>query len=132
MRRVLAARPAELVELQPARRGLLVLGGGVIAILAITALQRNNLSRHFDNPFRLPRGWVPRSLVRVLARISVKRFRFAENLCCPKAYALNKSVSPLKGLYLYLTLYPALRFVLGCHLFRAQGAIALPNPGAPF
>jgi hypothetical protein len=46
MRRVLAALAAELVEFQPARRGLLVLGGGVIAILAITALQRNDLSRH--------------------------------------------------------------------------------------
>ena len=46
VRRVLAARPAELLELQPARRGLLVLGGGVIAVLAITALQSNNLSRH--------------------------------------------------------------------------------------
>jgi hypothetical protein len=46
MRRVLAALAAELVELQPGRRGLLVLGGGVIAIFAITALQRNNLSRH--------------------------------------------------------------------------------------
>ena len=56
MRRVFAARPAELAEFQPARRGLLILGGGVIAILAITALQRNNLSRHAINPFRLPRG----------------------------------------------------------------------------
>jgi hypothetical protein len=46
VRRVLAARPAKLVELQAARRGLLILGGGVIAILAITALQSNNLSRH--------------------------------------------------------------------------------------
>jgi hypothetical protein len=46
MRRVLAALAAELIEFQPARRGLLVLGGGVIAILAITALQRNDLSRH--------------------------------------------------------------------------------------
>jgi hypothetical protein len=46
MRRVLAALAAELAEFQPARRGFLVLGGGVIAILAITALQRNNLSRH--------------------------------------------------------------------------------------
>jgi len=83
MRRVFAARAAEFVEFQPARRGLLVLGGGVIAVLAITALQRNNLSRHFVNPFRLPRGWVPRSLVRVLARISVERFRSAENLGAP-------------------------------------------------
>jgi hypothetical protein len=46
MRRVLAARAAEFTELQPARRGLLVFGGGVIAILAITALQSNDLSRH--------------------------------------------------------------------------------------
>jgi hypothetical protein len=46
MRRVLAARPAEFVKLQPARRGLLILGGGVIAILAITALQRNDLAWH--------------------------------------------------------------------------------------
>jgi hypothetical protein len=43
---VLAARPAEFVELQPARRGFLVLGGGVIAILAITALHRDNLAGH--------------------------------------------------------------------------------------
>jgi hypothetical protein len=56
MRRVLAARPAELAEFQPGRCGLLVLGGGVIAVFAITALQRNNLSRHSINPFRLPRG----------------------------------------------------------------------------
>jgi hypothetical protein len=83
MRRVFAARPAEFVELQPARRGLLVLGGRVIAILAITALQRNNLSRHFVNPFRLPRSWVPRSLVRVLARISADRYRSAENFVVP-------------------------------------------------
>ena len=47
MRRVLAARAAEFAEFQPARRGLLVFGGGVIAVLAITALQRNNLSRHW-------------------------------------------------------------------------------------
>jgi len=44
MRRVLAALAAELAELQPGRGGLLVLGGGVIAVLAISALQRNNLS----------------------------------------------------------------------------------------
>ena len=46
MRRVLAALAAELAEFQPPRRRLLILGGGVIAILAIPALQRNNLSRH--------------------------------------------------------------------------------------
>jgi hypothetical protein len=46
MRRVLAALAAELAKLQPARRGFLILGGGVIAVLAITALQRNDFSRH--------------------------------------------------------------------------------------
>ena len=59
MRRVLAARPAKLVELQPARGGLLVLGGRVIAILAITALQRNDFAGHSASPFRLPRGLEP-------------------------------------------------------------------------
>jgi hypothetical protein len=38
MRRVLAALPAKLVELQPGRGGLLVLGGGVVAILALSTL----------------------------------------------------------------------------------------------
>jgi threonine dehydrogenase-like Zn-dependent dehydrogenase len=46
MHRVLAALAAELAELQPGRRRLLVLGSGVIAILTIAALQRNNLSGH--------------------------------------------------------------------------------------
>ena len=54
MRRVLAARPAELVKFQPGRRSFLVLGGRVIAILAIAALQRNNLAGHEPSPFRLP------------------------------------------------------------------------------
>jgi hypothetical protein len=38
MQRVLAALPAKLVELQPGRGGLLVLGGGVIAIFALSTL----------------------------------------------------------------------------------------------
>jgi hypothetical protein len=46
MNRVLAALAAELAEFQPSRRGLFVLGRRVIAVLAITALQRNNLSWH--------------------------------------------------------------------------------------
>jgi hypothetical protein len=35
---MLAAALAILLELQPARRGLLVLGGGVIPLLAVAAL----------------------------------------------------------------------------------------------
>jgi hypothetical protein len=38
MRRVLAATLAKLAELQPSRRGLLVLGGGVVPFFALTAL----------------------------------------------------------------------------------------------
>src|SRR5271157_5864407 len=44
MRRVLAALAAELVELQPGRRGLLVLSCGVVAVLALSTLQCNDLS----------------------------------------------------------------------------------------
>ena len=71
MRRVLAARAAELAEFQPARRGLLVFGGGVIAVLAITALQRNDLSRHWLILFVCFADG-PRSLVRVQARKSAE------------------------------------------------------------
>src|SRR5271169_4963431 len=42
MRRVLPARPAELLGLQAVRMLLLVFCGGVIPILAITTLQRND------------------------------------------------------------------------------------------
>jgi len=35
---VLAATLAELAELQPLRRGLAVLGGGVVALFALNAL----------------------------------------------------------------------------------------------
>jgi hypothetical protein len=46
VRRVLAAAAAEFLELQPFRRRLPVLGGRIIPLFAITALQRNNLSGH--------------------------------------------------------------------------------------
>src|SRR5271166_5412777 len=55
VQRVLAALPAELAELQPPCRGLLVLGGGVVTVLALSTLQRNNLARHDCLPFRLLR-----------------------------------------------------------------------------
>ena len=44
MRRVLAARVAELLELQTTGRGLLVLGRGVVPVLAIRTLQGNDLA----------------------------------------------------------------------------------------
>jgi hypothetical protein len=46
VRRVLAAAPAKLLQLQPLRLGFPVLGGRVIPLFAITALQRNDLSGH--------------------------------------------------------------------------------------
>src|ERR1035438_9628204 len=55
MRSMFPTLPAELVELQPGRRGLLVLGGGVVAVFALSTLQRNNLAGHLSLPFRLLR-----------------------------------------------------------------------------
>jgi hypothetical protein len=46
VRRVLAATAAEFLELKPLCRRLPVLGGRIIPLFAITALQRNNLSGH--------------------------------------------------------------------------------------
>jgi hypothetical protein len=48
--RVLAARTAELLGLHAFRVLFLVFGGGVIAILALTALQSNDFA-HFSNSF---------------------------------------------------------------------------------
>ncbi len=44
MRRVLAAEPAELVELQPFRRLLLVLRRAVVAPLTVAAREMNDVS----------------------------------------------------------------------------------------
>ena len=48
MRRVLAAKPAKLVELDATRGRLLVLGLRVVPVLTLTALQCNDLSH---NPY---------------------------------------------------------------------------------
>jgi hypothetical protein len=50
VRRVLAATAAEFLEFQALRRRLPVLGGRIIALFAITALQRNNFSGHRSLP----------------------------------------------------------------------------------
>jgi hypothetical protein len=44
MRRVLAAGVAELRKLQTTGRGLLVLGRGIVAVLALGALEGNDLA----------------------------------------------------------------------------------------
>jgi hypothetical protein len=46
MRRVLAALPAKLVELETLGRGLAILGRRVVLIFAHRALQLTNLARH--------------------------------------------------------------------------------------
>src|SRR3989442_4507567 len=53
MRRVLPATPAEFLDLQPIRSGFPVLGGRIIPLFAITALQRNDLSGHSAPSFFL-------------------------------------------------------------------------------
>jgi hypothetical protein len=50
MRRMLPATPAKLFQLDPIRRRLPVLGRRVIALFALTALHRNNLSGHCSLP----------------------------------------------------------------------------------
>jgi hypothetical protein len=50
VRRVLAARAAELSRLQALGMLLLILGRGVVAVLALTTLQRNDFP-HFPNSF---------------------------------------------------------------------------------
>ena len=46
MRRMLAATVAELLQFQPVRCRLTVLGLRVIPLFALTALHRNNFSGH--------------------------------------------------------------------------------------
>jgi hypothetical protein len=50
MRRMLAATPAKFPQLQPVRSGLPVLGGRIISLFALTALQCNDLSGHRSLP----------------------------------------------------------------------------------
>jgi len=49
MRRLLAARIAELLRFQAFRVFPFVLRGCVVAVLTISALQRNNFSHDFEN-----------------------------------------------------------------------------------
>jgi hypothetical protein len=62
MRRVLPALPAELVELQPARRGLFILGRGVVAVFALSTLQRHNLAGHVTFLVVYFAGWTAKPL----------------------------------------------------------------------
>jgi hypothetical protein len=70
--------PAKLVELQPGGRGLLILGGGVVAVFALSTLQRNNLAGHLNLPFRLLRRLDCEALSAPCAEISGPPRRAAE------------------------------------------------------
>jgi hypothetical protein len=58
---VLAAPLAEFLELKPTRSGLLVLGGRIIPLFAIAALQRNYFS-HKNQPLALSHWLLARFL----------------------------------------------------------------------
>jgi hypothetical protein len=62
MRRMLPAAAAELLQLQPVRSGLPVLGGRIIPLFALTALQRNNLSGHENRSWLLASSSWPLAL----------------------------------------------------------------------
>ena len=47
---VFAATATKLTELQPIRRGFLILGSNVVAALAIVTLKHNVVSRHKSFP----------------------------------------------------------------------------------
>jgi hypothetical protein len=47
---VLAAVPAELLHFQPLSGCLLVLGAGIVPVLALGALERNDIARHLVTP----------------------------------------------------------------------------------
>ena len=46
VRLVLAAVPAKLLHFEALRGGLLILGGGVVPVLALGALERDDVARH--------------------------------------------------------------------------------------
>jgi len=53
MRRMLAAPAAELLQLDPVRRRLPILGLRIVPFFAITALQRNDFSGHENSSWLL-------------------------------------------------------------------------------
>src|SRR5271166_3185469 len=85
MRRMLAATAAELLQLQPFRHRLPVLGGRIIPLFAITALQRNNLSGHFSLP-----------TAHVVADASVREILLMRALAdeCVRSYCTISAIVP--------------------------------------
>src|ERR1017187_5455413 len=70
MRLVLPAVPAELLHFQAFGGGLLVLGRRVVPVLALRALERNNVARHGSNSYLMISVTVPAPTVRPPSRIA--------------------------------------------------------------
>lgn len=56
MQCVATATAAELLELEPVRRVLFVLGRHVVALFALRALQNNIISRHINLKFKVQKS----------------------------------------------------------------------------
>ena len=55
VRLMLPAMPAKLLQFQALRGGFLVLGGRIVPVFALGALERDNLSRHrYNSPAKFP------------------------------------------------------------------------------
>jgi hypothetical protein len=73
---VLAASPAELLQLQPVGRRFAILGLRIVPLFAIAALQRNNLSGHFKQ--LLDSGCYPSNRFNL---VILRRFKPPKDLC---------------------------------------------------
>src|ERR1017187_7219450 len=67
---VLPAMPAELLHFQAFGGGLLVLGRRIVPVLALRALERNNVARHGSNSYLMISVTVPAPTVRPPSRIA--------------------------------------------------------------
>src|ERR1035437_101517 len=73
VRLVLPAVPAELLHFQAFGGGLLVLGRRVVPVLALRALERNDVARHGSNSYLMISVTVPAPTVRPPSRIAKRK-----------------------------------------------------------
>src|ERR1019366_1730809 len=73
VRLVLPAVPAELLQFQAFGGGLLVLGRRVVPVLALRALERNDVARHGSNSYLMISLTVPAPTVRPPSRIAKRK-----------------------------------------------------------
>jgi hypothetical protein len=91
MRLMLAAMPAELLQFQTLRRGLLILGCRIVPVLALGALERDNFSRHLPLLLIVRGGTGTR-----LTGIEPVTFRYGRST--PSALKLTQKLEPLTGI----------------------------------